>query len=211
MARYPGHGKFLRSRADQLAEYLRGCIARGELREPFPNIRALRSKLGVGLHTLEMALRILERQSVLRIRPRQGIQILRGSVAPPNVPQPDSTRVVRWLYYGRDFPDMSAAAEILLSVSERLLVHGIRLNVEKCDAVRLKAIQRAGENMNEMLLLVSLTEPHQRLFADFRKSALILGLPFPGVRLPYVSVDSLPAITTCIFPQTAWESFGGTR
>src|SRR5436309_2990073 len=118
---------FRRSRSDQLADHLRGCITRGELREPFPTIRTLRSKLGVGKDTLERALKVLERQEVLRIQPRKGIQLLAGAGMPQRERVSTESRVVRWIYYGKKHQDMSSVAEVLLSVSEHLNAHGIRL------------------------------------------------------------------------------------
>ena len=198
MPRHLGQGYFLRSRADQLADYLRGCITRGELREPFPTIRTLRSKLGVGKDTLERALKALERQKMLRIQPRKGIQLLRAAGMPQRERISGESRVVRWVYYGKKHQDMSSVAEVLLSVSEHLNVHDIHLSVEKCDIPRLKAIHRAGESANEMLLLVDLSEKYQRLFADFRKSVLLFAQPFPGILLPYVTIDVLPALRHAI-------------
>src|ERR1041385_2789059 len=101
MLKHSGRQHFLRSRSDQLADYLRGCITRGELREPFPTIRTLRSNLGVGKDTLERALKALERQEVLRIQPRRGIQLLRGAGMPQRDRISGESRVVRWIYYGR--------------------------------------------------------------------------------------------------------------
>ena len=182
---------FLRSRAEQLADYLRGCIARGELREPLPNIRAWSAKLGVGLHTLETALRILHREGVVRILPRKGVQLLGAS---GDSEQPPRARVVRWICYRRDFPDLSPVMDVLTPMADQLRDHDIGFSIEPCDATRLRLIHDRGESPHEMYLLTSLPQPFERMFADFKKSALIIGLPSAGISLPYLSVDVFPAV-----------------
>ena len=177
---------FLRSRADQLADHLRGSIARGEIVEPLPNIRDWSARLGVGRGTLEQAIKILDREGLLRVQPRRGIQLSSGAVSAPRTPR---TRLGRWLFYGRDFPDLSVLMEIFAAVAERFQFHDIQLSIERCDAARLRAIHAKGENPGEMLMLVSLPVEFARLFADFHRSALVVGVPSPGVRLPYVSID----------------------
>jgi len=191
MSREALHGKFLRSRADQLADYLRGCVARGELVEPLPSVRDWSSQLGVGRGSLEGALKILAREGVMRVLPRQGIRLISVS---KNVTGTAQSRLVRWLYYGRDFPDLSSVMEILAPISERLRWHDIRFSIERCDTARLRAIHSKGENQSEMFVLTSLPQNFQRMFADFQTSAMILGLPFPGVSLPFISIDVMPAI-----------------
>lgn len=182
---------FLRSRAEQLADYLRGCIARGEVVEPLPSIRDWSARLGVGRGTLEQALKLLHNEGFLRILPRKGIQIAAARV---DQPKADVAPLVRWIFHGRDFPDLSALREMFEVVLVKLSAHNIRLRVEKCDDARLRAIHASGENPNELLLLTSLPRKYQELFSDFRRSAMINGLPADGVDLPFVSIDVLPAI-----------------
>ena len=102
--------------------------------------------------------------------------------------------MVRWVYYGRDYPDISALVEIQAAISEGLESHGIRLVFEKCDAARLRAIHQRGEHPGEMFLLGALPDQFQGLFSNFKASALLVRPPFPGVQLPFISVDVLPAI-----------------
>lgn len=186
MRRLASQSSFIRSRADQLADYLRGSIARGEIVDPLPNIRDWSSRLGVGRGTLETAIKILSIEGLLRVAPRKGIQINPGAVPGPRTAR---TRLGRWLFYGRDFPDLSVLMEVFAAVAERFQFHDIQLSIERCDAARFRAIHAKGENPGEMLMLVSLPAEFARLFADFRKSALVVGLPSPGMRLPYISID----------------------
>lgn len=172
-------------------DHLRGGIARGMVTHPLPNTREWSAKLGVGRGTLEDALRVLEREGLVRIRPRKGVQIL------PSKRQPGSSRrrrVVRWCLYARDYPHVSMWMEVFHAISERLRPHNVDFVIERCDSIRLQAIHQRGETPDELLLLASLTERFQRLFQDFKKSSLILGIPFQGISLPYVSTDWISAV-----------------
>jgi DNA-binding LacI/PurR family transcriptional regulator len=182
---------FLRSRAEQLAESLRASMARGDWREPLPNIRAWSETLGVGMHTLEKALQLLQQQGVVRIRPRQGVQLLRATEPPPDSQR---ARVVRWICYSRDFPDVSVLTEFFGAILQRLHAHEIGFSIEPCDAARLRLIHARGESPQQMYLLTSLPAEFQKLFADFQRSALVVGLPGPGIDLPYVSIDVFAAV-----------------
>ena len=186
---------FLRSKSEHLADHLRACVARGELREPLPNIRTWSGKLGVGIHTLEMALKILHQEGVVRIRPRKGVQIQEVRGVSDHSQQ---SRVVRWVCYGRDFPDLSVLTELFAAILEQLHPHEIGFSIEPCDAARLRLIHDRGESPHQMYLLTSLPDEFQRLFADFKRSALINGLPSPGVSLPYITIDVFSAIRHAI-------------
>jgi DNA-binding LacI/PurR family transcriptional regulator len=184
-------GSFLRSRADQLADFLRGGIARGEIREPLPGIRDWTARLGVGHGTLQEALRILAREGIVAIRPRRRVRLTATASKP--TPRPPA-RVVRWVYVGKHAPDASVWAEVYVAISERLREHDIQLVPDRCDASRLRAIQKRGELPHEMLLLISLREKQQRWFAAHQRSVLLVDLPAPGVALPYVWNDVEGAI-----------------
>jgi DNA-binding LacI/PurR family transcriptional regulator len=179
-------GAFLRSRADQLADYLRRGIARGEIREPLPNIRAWSVLLGVGRGTLEQAVNLLHREGVLDVQPRRGIRIARVR---PRVSASDSPRMVRWLFYGRGYPDASVLLEILAAIVERLQAHDIQFRLERCDAARLRRIQHKGEEPHQMIILGLVPPGLQRMFSAFQRSALVIGVPPPDVPLPYISID----------------------
>lgn len=184
----------LRSRAAQLADYLRGCIGRGELAEPLPGIRDWSARLGVGHNTLEAALKILETQGLVTVRSRQRVRLVKSGRRIANEVMPH--RVVRWVYYGDPTYDSAAWAELFVKISERLGEHGIQLVVERCSAGRLRALRDAGEQSGQMLLLGPMGERdrYQPWFADFRRSALIIGLPRRDVPLPYVTADVESAV-----------------
>ncbi|MBI4026689.1 MAG: GntR family transcriptional regulator [Verrucomicrobia bacterium] len=184
--------EFLRSRADQLADYLRGCIARGELVEPLPGIREWSSRLSVGHTTLEAALKTLEQEGLVAVRTREGVH-LNFEQAAPNPPQ--TFRVVRWLYCGRGRNhDISPCIEVFRALSDRLGQHDIRLSIENCGVEGIHAIHERGESRRQMVLLGSLPLKLEKLFMDFRRSALVIGIPAPGTGLPYVSNDAFSAI-----------------
>ena len=182
---------FLRSRAEQLADHLRACIARGEIVQPLPNIRAWSLQLGVGHGTLELALQLLRRKGLVRIRPRKGVHLLRATGSLKSSQHPP---VVRWIAYGRDHPDISVQREFFGAILEKLSAHEIRFSVEMCNAIRLGNIHQRGTRAHERLMLISLPGKFQEMFADFRKNALIIGLPFPGVQLPFISTDVFSAV-----------------
>jgi DNA-binding LacI/PurR family transcriptional regulator len=181
---------FLRSKPEHLAEHLRDCIARGEIVEPLPNIRDWSERLGVAHGTLESAIGILKREGVLRTRPRKGVHIVRGPARARRLQQPPT---VRCIFYGRHYRDVPTLTEIIGAISQRLTPHGIRFSLEMCNDARLRALHRQGERPHEMLLLSSMPKKYQELFSDFRRSVLLIGPPFPGIGLAFISNDVIPA------------------
>ncbi len=186
--------KFIRSRVEQLADHLRECIARGEFSSPLPSIRDWSAKLGVAHCTLENALKILKRDGLVRTqsrKPRKGIQLVRRTKVRKIFRQPP---LVRWLAYRRIYRDIPAQMEIFMALNQKLAFHGVRLSLEECNASRLNAIHREGPRDDQMLALHSFSGEFQELFADFEKSALLIGQPFLKVRLPFITMDVLGAI-----------------
>lgn len=192
MARPLSTKPLLRSRAAQLAEYLRSCIARGELTEPLPSTRDWCARLGVGHNTLEAALKILEREGRVQVHPRHGVRLRQAGDRPAG--EVLRHPVVRWVYRGGPGWDNSIWAEVFTALSERLGEHGIHLVSERGSAERLRALRDGGERSNQMLVLVNLGEPYQRWFAGFRRSVLLIDVPCPGVRLPFVWNDVEAAV-----------------
>jgi DNA-binding LacI/PurR family transcriptional regulator len=182
---------FLRSRADQLADYLRGCLARGELKEPLPSSRSWSVQLGVGHSTLEAALQVLEREGRLRVLPRQGVRLVAAGHARTDAPP---RRLVRLLYLGADYPDISHMAELFQVLFARLDSQGIHFSVESCDVARARRIHQRGERTDELLVLVESGTSLSRMFQDFRRSVLVLGDPEHGVRAPSISFAVMSAI-----------------
>jgi hypothetical protein len=194
-AAYCRRMSFLRSRHEQLADHLRGQIARGQLREPLPNTRDWASQLGVSCATLYEALNTLKREKLIVVRPRQGIKIIARTNSPPVA---RDAKVVRIVYRGSDYPEFFAYANWCGLLSQRLQTHGIQLSIERCTDVRLHALARSGNardrSPNELLFLRSLSEKYQRLFAKSGRPSLIVGYPAPGISLPYVTCDLEGAI-----------------
>lgn len=184
---------FLRSRAEQLADYLRDAIVRGQLVEPLPDSRSWSKTLGVSRNTLYAALNILQREGLIACDTRKVIRLL-----PQDRRHPKSVvrapRVVRVLYYGNEFPDVSDSFNRFVALSEHLRVHDVQLTMEKCSDPRLRQIAAGKERRGDLLFLLSLPPAHQRLFEREGGNALVLGYPAPGVTLPYVVFDLVAAV-----------------
>jgi len=179
---------YLRSTAELLAEHLRAAIERGELVEPLPSIHDWSSKLGVSHGTLEGAIQILKREGVIRTRPRKGIYIARPASSRRRLRQPPTAR---WIFCGLTWKKSPNIPEILGTVTQKLSEHGIHVSIEMLNDTRLRALHGKGEVSHEMLVLASFPREHQRLFSNFRRSALLLGAPASGVELPYVFIDGV--------------------
>ena len=179
--------KFLRSRAEQLADYLRGCISRGELVEPMPGTRTWSQRLGVSRSTLDQALRLLRHEGLIDVRANRGITLI-GPSATEGAHR-TLVRSVRIIYYGRDFPEMQKDLPWMLELAERLHANGVQLALEKCTEARLKAYARAGVNPAELLILISLPARFQALFAQSPHEVLLMGEPAAGVDRPFVTSD----------------------
>jgi len=183
---------FLRSRAEQLADHLRGQIQRCELKEPFPNTRDWAGQLSVGCTVLYAALHTLAREKLILIHPRKGVRLN------PARPAPVATgpRVVRLVQRGVDYPDLAVSAHMWGMLSQRLQAHAIQFSVEKCTDARLRELCHRvdGMQVGELLLLRSLSEEYQRMFRRSGKPCLVIGSPSPKVPLPYVTSDAAGAI-----------------
>lgn len=187
--------RFLRSRVEQLADYLRDRIQHGELKDPLPNIRDWSTRLGVGHVTLEQALRILARENLLVIQPRKGVK-LNATVRARS--SGERVKLVRWLYIGKEFRDISFMADLFVAISERLREYDIPLVTDRCDMRRLRELQKRGESPNEMLVLANFQERYQRILAGFQRSALLIALPAPGISFPFVWNDAEGAIVHAV-------------
>lgn len=175
------------SRAEQVADHLRGCIARGELAEPLPSTRAWCETIGVSRNTLKTALKILQRDGLLRIEPRKPIRIQGGRRA-VTAEKTHPQQVVRVIYYRRDYPDRSLM-ETYPDLAERLHAHDIHATLEGCTHARIRSISRQPLPPHELLLLASLPVKYHRYFAHMARNAMILGHAGPSSPLPYLTVD----------------------
>lgn len=183
---------FLRSRAELVADALRSECNRGELVEPLPDMRSWSNRLGVSRTNLEAALRILQREGLVSIRPRKGVHLVRRRI-PRFDRKLSPPKLVRFLYSGKDFPDLPYTLCWLGSLLEHLSAHGIHFCLERCSTKSLKEISRShrrkARHPSELLLLHSMSEPHLRLFLGLENSVLALGVPARGIALPYVGSD----------------------
>jgi hypothetical protein len=183
---------FLQSRTEQVADHLRACIARGELISPLPNTREWSRRLGVGRSTLEKALRLLERDGLLETKARKGIYL--APAAEKVEASSHRRRTVRWLWHQRNLTAPGAFVESFYLAAERLEGSGIHFSFESCSTERLKTIHDAGQKDHELLLLTNFNRDLQALFSDFDRSALLIGMPEPGIDLPFQSIDVLSAM-----------------
>ena len=177
----------LRSKAHQLAEYLRDCIQQDRLVEPLPGMRQWSQQLGVSRRTLEGALTELRSEGWLTVGPR-GIR-LNPAPATATATRAAAPRRVRWLLessYRRHLYNYHVTFGLL---QERLGLRGIEISWETCSPSRLQEIARQPAAANELFLLASLPPAYQRLFAATGKPTLILGEVTPGLALPFINAD----------------------
>jgi len=187
---------FLRSKAEHLADHLRSCIARGELPATLPPIREWSGRLGVSHGTLEEALRILKRESLVRAQPGKGLRVA-AKVARSR--PATRMRLVRCIARRANYRDVPAWAEVFGAISQRLESKGIHFSLEFCNSDRLRTIHDEGENPNEMLLFASVPQQWLLRFSDFRRSVLLIGTPAASITLPFISVDMVPALRHAVY------------
>jgi len=188
---------FIRSRSEQLADYLRSRIQKGELLEPLPGTRLWSRNLGVARTTLNSALQILQREGMLKTHARGcrlNLPASAGGDPPQEKRKKDEPRLVRMLFYVSDYPDLDNYLELIFLLSERLRKHGIQFQVEKCSDTRLRTIAMQENSPNELHFLASLAPRHQALFARVNKPCMVVGSPATGVELPFITLDQAGAV-----------------
>src|SRR5262245_47248214 len=117
---------FLRNRHEQLADYLRDQIKHGRLDEPLPNTREWADRLSVSCTTLYSALHTLQRESLISIHARRGIQLKPGcQTAPVSSP----VKIVRLVFFSTKFPELPTYPHWFGLLSERMHSQGIQLTV----------------------------------------------------------------------------------
>jgi len=193
---------FYGNRAEQLASYIKEKILSKELSDPLPPSRAWCRDLDVGRPTLLNALKILEHAGLLKTTAR-GAKIVPGSWMKKPTPSsasaatPKSVKAgvvrlpltARFLYYGRNYKELQQGSKWFLALSWTLQSHGIRLVLERCNAIRLKAIASHEPHQDELCFLYSLPVPYQRLFVQHQKPAVVVGYAGQDVPLPFVTPD----------------------
>lgn len=128
-------------------------------------------------------------------RPRKGFYLSRKPVRPARLQRPP---LVRWIFYDPKHRYTPSSAEILMVINQKLAAHHIGFNVEWSNDARMHALFEGGAHSHEMLVFPNFSLKHQRVFSDFQ-SALLIGLPVRGIRLPYISTDVFSAIRHATF------------
>lgn len=199
---YPKGMTFYGNRADQLASHIKEKILSKELSDPLPSSRTWCRELDVGRPTLLKALKILQHSGLLKttargakIVPGRGMEKLSLSNLSSATPKGVKSGVARlpltarFLYYGRNYKELQQGSKWFLELSWILQSHGIRLVLERCNAIRLKAIASHEPQQDELCFLHSLPVPYQRLFVQHQKPAVIVGYAGQDVQLPFVTPD----------------------
>ncbi len=171
-----------------MAEHLREQILRGDIGDPFPGSRALSETLGVSRHTVDRALRELQREGFLRIEPNRGIRLLRNQRA-ASVKPAAQRQTVHLLYYVHNYPEVGVWLHWIAPLSERLHQQGIHLTLERCTDARFRAIADHDQGAGDLFYLTSVPPKYHELFARAHKNCLIIGQPAPNVRLPFLQLD----------------------
>jgi DNA-binding LacI/PurR family transcriptional regulator len=190
-------GPLLRSRAAQLADYLRKSIEQNKLAGPVPGIRQWSQQLGVSRRTLTAAIRELQREGWLIVE-RSGVRLPpgRGGERPRQGAVP---RLVRLLFFGVYRPNLHSYLETISALQQALARRGIELRWETCSPARLREIARQPGSERELLVLASVPPVYQRLFAAGEKPVVVLGEVVPGVKFPFVNVDLAGAVRHATF------------
>ena len=185
---------FLRSRSEQLADYLSHSIARAELVEPLPGMRDWAVKLGVSYMTLESALKIVERRGLVSIEPRRGVRLRRVS-GTRLAEFPLRPKVARVIYNAHEYPgDYHGNDDWFAALSQRLQQHDIHLTLERGTNATYQAMSQKNARSNDLLFLGSLSATQQRLIMPLKHRVILLGEPAPGIPLPFLSADFLGVI-----------------
>lgn len=175
----------LRSKAHQLAEYLRERLRTRQLATPLPGMRAWSQQLGVSRRTLAATVRLLQREGWLTV----GARGIRLNPAPSAATRPAAPRRVRWLLESTYRRQLHHYHILFGLLQARLRLQAIELTWETCPPARLRQIARQPAAAQELFLLASLPPTLQQLFAASGKPALILGEAAPGVSLPFINAD----------------------
>lgn len=195
MKREPAGLLRLQSRVEQVADYLRGQLTRGELVAPLPGTREWSRKLGVSRSTLDAAVKLLEREQWMKIT-AQGIALrenklpVRSRAARPRI---------RWLLdSAQKIPPQNYIAAAGL-VQNRVRLKGIEVDWELCHPARLREIARSRTTGNDLFVLASLPPAWQRLFRAAKKAVLVLGDVAKDLDLPYLNADLSGAVRHGVF------------
>jgi DNA-binding LacI/PurR family transcriptional regulator len=187
----------LRSKAAQLAEYLRHEVQHRRIAVPLPGSREWSRQLGVSRRVFSAAVAELQREGWLTVHPR-GVR-LHPERAHRRTGNPNAPRVVRLLLFAAYRRHIHGYFETISTLQEQLHTQGLELKWESCTSARLRAIARQPSLPHELLILASVPPAAQRLFAASGKPAIVLGEVAPDVALPFVTADQVGAVRHATF------------
>ena len=179
----PFHG----GRAEQLASFIREQILRKELSNPLPSSRVWCRQLNVGRPNLLRALHILEHAGLVTIT-ANGAAIVPFKADAKSHPLSHS-RLARFLFLGRNYPELQHDTKWLFTLSEGMQNSGIRLSLERCGSMRLGTIASQRPHRDELCFLHSLPGSYQRLFMDRKRPAVVIGYTGENITLPFLTPD----------------------
>ncbi len=181
---------FTRYKSEHVADFLRDAIKRGQLAEPLPALREWSSSLGVSPNTLQAALTILKQEGLVYSLPKKGIHLCPRAPARKH-PRP---RVVRWIW-----PSLllHRSESVFAVLRRRLAAQKIDFQPEYWDAPRMRDLRRSVASSSELLVFSDLRLAYQKALVGF-KNVILVGLPLPGIELPYLSCDVYSAIRHAI-------------
>ncbi|MFZ4780059.1 MAG: GntR family transcriptional regulator, partial [Terrimicrobiaceae bacterium] len=184
---------FGKYKSQNLAVHLRAEIAQGAYTEPLPSLREWSLRLEVSPGTLQAALKILKGEGVIASFPRKGFCLTRKRETSLQHPP-----VVRWIFYDPKHRHMPPSPDIMMPISLRLAHHHIGFTMEWSNDAKMRSLYEAGANSQEMLVFLNSSIAQQQLFSGFR-SALLIGYPYEGIPMPYITNDVFPAIRHATF------------
>lgn len=192
-----GQGLRLRTKAVQLADYLRHCLAEGRLSDPLPGMRLWSKQLGVSRRTLQATVKELQQEGLFTVK-RRGVR-LAHTTAPAGASTPAAPPRVQVLLDAAYRHHINNYLETLSTLQERLLLHGVELKWEICRPSRLREIARQPATPQVLLVLASLPPVYQRLFAESGQPAIVLGEVAAGLDLPFINANQSAAVRHAAF------------
>lgn len=181
-----------RTVASQLAQHLRGEIARGAWRGWLPSERSLSARLQASRNSLRTALRQLEAEGLVEPSRGRGHRVLAARPAPETPPGPRTVGLLLPEPIGRVRPLVALWIDEL---REMLPAHGCHLRVHTgrhyYGAQPARALERlVAQEAHAAWILTLSAEPLQQWFALAGVPALVAGSVFGDLDLPFVDADN---------------------
>jgi DNA-binding transcriptional MocR family regulator len=177
----------------ETATTLKEWISRGILRDTLPGELQLKSRLGVGRDTLRHALKILADDGWVTDASKgqqRRVENGRSAKAPPG---PEAA-VLPVTFLSPNAVECRVTLLELEDTQKRLAQQGRSLRFLAPEIFQLKHPEKQLERIvrthpSSAWLLHMSNRPMQKWFEENGVPALIYGLPFPGVKLPFVGCD----------------------